>query len=124
MGLAEAMENYRGSKARGPCIADRLLADIEANPFSEAMPPEPGEQVYFIGSIEGPVKIGRSVAVQARLATLQTGCPTPIHILAVVDGGRLLERAYHEHFANDRLHGEWFRMSEALRLEIKRHAWD
>lgn len=87
------------------------------------MRPSPMEQVYFIGTEEGPVKIGRSTCVQHRLANMQTGSPVELKILAVVSGGRSLEREYHSYFAADRLHGEWFRQSEAMRQEIKRYAW-
>lgn len=56
------------------------------------------------------VKIGRSADVQARLKSLQTGCPTPIKLIAAFDGDH--EANWHKRFADKRVNGEWFQLSE------------
>lgn len=69
--------------------------------------------IYVIGRVEGPVKIGITSALGARLATLQTGCPYKIEVIyarACRDRESALshERAFHEDNAENRLAGEWF----------------
>lgn len=53
--------------------------------------------VYFAAAGEF-VKIGWSRDPVARLDDLQTGCPFPIRLAAMVPGGRRLEREYHLRF--------------------------
>lgn len=65
------------------------------------------EQVYFVRSGEH-IKIGFSVDVPARMKELATGNPVQLELLAVVNGGRDLERAIHEALANHRSQREWF----------------
>jgi hypothetical protein len=75
--------------------------------------------VYFIQSNNGPVKIGVAHDVEARAASLQTGNPYPLKVLAVIkQGGRTLERELHKRFAADRLGGEWFQNSISLQEVI------
>lgn len=71
--------------------------------------PDRIECVYLIGSDASTlVKIGRSVDVQARLATLQGMSPVKLTVLWQTVGGTGLEMALHRHFQNQRSHGEWF----------------
>lgn len=60
-------------------------------------------------------KIGFSTNVPARLKACQTGSPLPLSVWRVFEGGRELERELHERFADEREHGEWFRVSDRLR---------
>lgn len=69
--------------------------------------------VYFIGmTCQDPqswVKIGfTSCEVQARRATLQTGSPFPLDILAYAPGTLADERRLHIRFSAYRGFGEWF----------------
>ena len=72
--------------------------------------------VYFIKAC-GPhpaVKIGVSDDVERRLSSLQTGNHLELRLLGRVkhhDAG-WLERRLHEHFADLRLEGEWFRLDD------------
>ena len=75
---------------------------------------------YFIGGQRGPIKIGYSVDPESRLRSLQSGSPVKLAILAVEQGGASREAAYHEQFAADRLHGEWFKRTPALTKLIAR----
>jgi hypothetical protein len=56
-----------------------------------------GSQVYLIGALDSSIaKIGISRNVNARLATLQTGSPTQLRVLATAPGGAPLEHALHD----------------------------
>ena len=55
--------------------------------------------------------------LEARLASLQTGNPEKLEVLAVICGSLTMERAFHAVFAEHRLQGEWFkRTPELMRL--------
>ena len=70
--------------------------------------------VYFIqGEQTNLVKIGKADDVLVRLQMLQCGSPDRLVILKV-DVASLSDRPYHEQFAEDRVHGEWFRASANL----------
>lgn len=76
--------------------------------------------VYFIGTEDGPVKIGLTTNVRQRLESLQTASPIKLELLAYCDGDRWLEQRYHDFFAPHRLQGEWFgRGDNALAQEIR-----
>lgn len=67
------------------------------------------ERVYLIGSSGSPlVKIGCTDNPERRLRHLQTGSPLPLQLLALFEGGFLVEAALHRRFADKRRHGEWF----------------
>lgn len=57
--------------------------------------------VYFAAR-DGLVKIGYSANVEQRMLQLGT------RLLAVMPGGARMERLMHCHFAEYRVHGEWF----------------
>ncbi|MFG2629960.1 GIY-YIG nuclease family protein [Streptomyces sp. NPDC048473] len=66
-------------------------------------------RVYLIGSPESPlVKIGWSDNPERRLRDLQTGSPVPLQLLALFEGGAVIEAALHRQLADKRRHGEWF----------------
>lgn len=75
---------------------------------------------YFIGSKNGPVKIGWTRDVKKRLRTLQTAHPFKLEILATTAGGEIAEARYHAKFADYRLEGEWFTPCQGIRAEIRR----
>lgn len=65
--------------------------------------------VYFAQLGEaGPIKIGASGDVRARLVQLQTGAPFELRLLGVFPGGEESEGMFHRWFAYLRLRGEWF----------------
>lgn len=81
-----------------------------------------GSSVYFImyGNAQGAkVKIGTCKNVKNRLAGLRTGVPGKARIYYVTPGGTGLERELHRKFAEDRVSGEWFQYSQAIRDWIK-----
>lgn len=73
--------------------------------------------VYFIACepLEA-VKIGyTSGKPRARMASLQTGCPSPLKLLASVPASLDDERRLHEAFTPLCIQGEWFRNECKLR---------
>lgn len=85
--------------------------------------------VYVIGdpTSDGPVKIGTTENLPARLAAIKTGRSTiapagvrraRLVILATHVGGRRLERDLHQHYASARTVGEWFDLPPQQAHEI------
>lgn len=79
-----------------------------------------GGFLYFIGSDDGPIKIGFSVNPKARLRQLQHASPYDLRILATIPEGQDLEAHYHRCFAAHRLRGEWFTRCPEIEAEIAR----
>lgn len=69
------------------------------------------------------VKIGFATNLADRLRNLQTACPVPLKLLAVVAGGDEVELELHRRFAHLRSHGEWFFLTTEVRNAIERLAW-
>lgn len=83
--------------------------------------------VYFIRTTAKPfrVKIGKSSDPIARMRTLQTGCPVRLKLLGTLkcesDSHAFeVEKAMHEVLAPFRLDGEWFKLTQVVRLAIHR----
>lgn len=75
--------------------------------------PHGAGDVYFI-RCNDRVKIGYAKNVEARLADLQVGSPYDLEILGTVSGGHEEEGRLHTLFYQDRIRGEWFRLSDAI----------
>lgn len=103
------------------CIAEYLEWEAATSPcgWRRFRPAQPNERVYFVGTKDGPVKIGLTNDPATRLQHLQTSSPDELLLLAVVPAGRSLERAYHSCFAGYRIRGEWFERNELMMAEIK-----
>lgn len=89
--------------------------DDETYPESEGL-------VYFYGYTNRKIKIGHTRFPDMRIRTLRYSSGVWAQsFLATVDGGRDLERAYHERFAEHR-HGksEWFDPAPEILAEIER----
>lgn len=87
--------------------------------------PALGREVYFVRALKlGLIKIGQTDCALTRLGNMQTGSPDRLELLGVIIGGDAVavERSLHRRFARSRLHGEWFRPSEALLAYIAEHA--
>lgn len=89
-----------------------LLGEVRWQ-MAQEIDPSRTAGVYFVraGAV---VKVGTSQDVRARLRTLQTGCPEPLQLLAVMRGGRAEEAEVHRLFDYLRIHGEWFRAEPEL----------
>lgn len=68
--------------------------------------------IYFIES-EAAFKIGRSNNPEKRLPSIATGCPSPVNLWKTVhvDDMGFAERWFHKRFADQRVNGEWFKIS-------------
>lgn len=82
--------------------------------MTPAAPPIP-KFVYFITHGPQRVKIGTASNVRARLKALQTGLSGRAYVFYTTPGDRKLEADLHQMFATDRLSGEWFIFSKAIR---------
>jgi hypothetical protein len=75
-------------------------------------------KVYFVlckpSGCRGRIKIGWTSHPKLRMSAIQTGCPFPIQLLALVPGSRRQEKHLHEHFADLRFQGEWFDATDEL----------
>ena len=76
--------------------------------------------VYFIEVKDGPIKIGyTSRSIGQRFKELQSGCPYPLKVLAVIDEGDLLmERRLHESYSLWRVPftNEWYERDPLMRF--------
>jgi hypothetical protein len=98
------------------------LDDVERYEFKPGLKKAPADHLYFVYFIQpiagGLVKIGVSVAPEARLAALQCGSPVDLQILRVIPcADRKLESRIHAAFAEHRVRGEWF-LPTVLQLEL------
>ena len=68
-----------------------------------------GSKIYFIlCQTTGRVKCGVASDTRARLASLQTGSPTPLKLIAEIDGDDAKEKIIHRRLDRWHIHGEWF----------------
>ena len=78
--------------------------------------------IYFIQDTATlNIKIGFTKGCpQARLESLQTGNPSELVLLAILDGERPQEADLHDWFKEYRIAGEWFRPgSEIIRFMVE-----
>jgi len=71
--------------------------------------------VYFAYSA-GRIKIGTSLYPECRGKDLSLQSPHPVTVIMTVVGGYELEQEFHRLFAALREHGEWFSLSDDMRL--------
>lgn len=104
---------------------DRVLDEIDKVELVASEGRGPVGWVYFIACTDsGRCKIGFTKGDPLkRLANLQTGSASEMSLIAMHPGPVESERALHEKFAADRLHGEWFRMSDSLRAYLVVTVW-
>lgn len=95
---------------------ERMLKSMAAVEARRLLP----SVVYFIGADHGPIKIGSSKFLEARLAELRAVNPYRLSVLASCAGGIAEEFTYHKRFAQYRLHNEWFERCPEIFAEIAR----
>lgn len=97
----------------------------EPAPLKPTCLPDPSTPgwVYF-AYCAGRIKIGYTTNVANRLTQFVTHAPQPVTLLLSIGGDDDDERSYHEQFAADRVHGEWFRLSYDLRDFLDQHMND
>jgi hypothetical protein len=74
------------------------------------------DSVYFIRPVGelGPIKIGSTSNLIARMASLSLLSPVELEIAAIAPGSSDLERRFHALFLPTRKRGEWFNWSPEL----------
>ena len=71
--------------------------------------------IYFLqGVLGGPIKIGVTNNIAARIEALSTASPWQLQPLLLAHGDEALERKLHRRFADERMHREWFRPSKRI----------
>lgn len=83
-------------------------------------------RVYCVRAGDAPyIKIGTAHTPESRVASLQTGSPTPLILLFVLPGGKPLERHLHQALGRWRLQGEWFSLRQEALTAVFRaiRAW-
>jgi len=77
------------------------------------------ESFVYFARAGSAVKIGYALDVASRIRAIQTGCPIKVELFRTIRGGGVEKRWLHEHFAAQRLQGEWFRYSrDMLTIEV------
>lgn len=76
--------------------------------------PEAPGMIYFVYSC-GRIKIGYTAELAARMSQFGTHSPMPPVLLLTIGACERDEAVYHQMFATDRVHREWFRLSYDLR---------
>ncbi len=83
-----------------------------------------GAGVYFLqGGDDGAIKIGMSRDITRRVSELQKCSPVELRIIGTIErmvGAAVLEASFHKRLAEHRLHGEWFKNCDEVRLVIAR----
>lgn len=68
--------------------------------------------IYFIGNKQYDwVKIGVSNDPEGRLGDIRVGCPVELVMFRIESGGQSIERRLHTKFKEQRIRGEWFKLS-------------
>ena len=79
------------------------------------IPSVSGKGVYFAQDGLGRVKIGVTIDVASRLASLRTGNSTELTLIRFIDGaGQKVEKWLHRRFKSYRIQGEWFHFSDEM----------
>lgn len=70
--------------------------------------------VVYVAYCADRIKIGYSTDIAARIASMASNAPFPVTLLMTVTGTEATEALFHEVFAAQRIHLEWFRFEDEL----------
>lgn len=97
---------------------DRMVVDRVADTADLEKADRPGkhvEHVYCLRFGDGPVKLGYSSNLGARVRVIGASHWMPLTMLGAIMGNRAVEAAMHDAFAEERIERtEWFRPSERV----------
>jgi Meiotically up-regulated gene 113 len=90
--------------------------ELTGRPLHEIPPAQPhSPSLYFLQEGDrGPIKIGVTSSISARIALLQTANPHRLRLLGVCEGSIEKEAALHQQFKHLRIRGEWFKPGKDL----------
>jgi len=98
--IIEMLESARAKKVDTFTLEEKKLMFVASHCITT---------VYFIAAVDaGKIKIGKTVDIEKRLATLRTMSPVDIELVCTIDYDEGLERRIHEHLKEYRANGEWF----------------
>jgi hypothetical protein len=102
--------------ALGQIMSDGLEGRATMVPVEVPESPEKVESFIYIvqAGDDGPIKVGWTTDVKARLSWLSTDCWMPIRLLVAFPGSRRLEHKLHTQLKDYRVAGEWFRPVKEL----------
>lgn len=70
---------------------------------------------FFFDEVTGKVKIGCSSNIERRKVELETAFPCKLTVIGVLPADKWPEPLVHKRFESDRLRGEWFNYTRAIR---------
>lgn len=120
--LAELESIIWNAGHRGPgALRPRDAAERAAILAAYVPKPKPTTYVYFLRAAEsGRIKIGKTVNVQKRLASLRGASSGALELLGyVAESAGCTERDLHARFSESRTHGEWFEPTDELLAFIR-----
>lgn len=116
-------ESPQRPKRRIPSIRaiakeDRILSRCDTIALSIARQMSEERQqtegyIYFVQCGEF-VKIGYTANPNSRMSKFKTNNPYECRLVALIDGGKIIEAQMHERFAEFHHRGEWYRCGDAL----------
>lgn len=87
----------------------------ERRPVRTAPKPAPAGTIYVLSDGNGEVKIGWTGGdADVRRRSVEKASGRSLTVIATTPGSKVAERGFHERFAADCTHGEWFTRSPAI----------
>ena len=129
--LSNAYNEYQGDFPRlqdwvvvtAESAEDAILHCDVADVRHDILNPHPQSfcGVYFASNGNGCVKVGQTTyPLKTRIAQIQAGSPHRLYVCATITTGdrRAIEKDIHKCLADQRLHGEWFAMTDDQAIAI------
>lgn len=113
MGIVRDHRTHDAMKRARAMVASGWRPENDQPPVAASI--KRPELIYFIqaGAL-GPIKIGITTDLTARLAALQTASPSRLYVRHTMPGSLPHEREIHARFAHCRGRGEWFKPAGVL----------
>jgi len=92
---------------------------MSAREVAQSVPVSPPDDLYFIKSEGGPVKIGRGLNPVKRLSHCQIGSHERLELIGTLRGRGYEEKVWHAAFQDTRLRGEWYEHDRPLARAIE-----
>jgi hypothetical protein len=113
----DAKAEHKQAEAARLAAEEERLRQLEARKVAKRTVGRQPDMLYFAKRGER-IKIGHSTAPTKRLTDLANSAGAPFDAVVITTGGVRKEQAYHQRFAADRLHGEWFSFTDVIAREM------